>query len=163
MHRWNAELQSDRISEHGVKRDANTGFMKGCGFEMNLKDQMNGVQHVGVPTNDIEITIKFYEALGFKIAFQTVNEAANEKVAFLKLGNLVIETYENKAAKMESGAIDHVAIDVKDVEKVHELVTAAGLNTTNDEVHFLPFWENGVKFFTIEGPNKEKVEFSQYL
>ena len=49
------------------------------------------------------------------------------------------------------------------VEKVHELVTAAGLNTTNDEVHFLPFWENGVKFFTIEGPNKEKVEFSQYL
>ena len=119
---------------------------------MNLKDQMNGIQHVGVPTNDIETTIKFYEALGFEIAFQTVNEAANEKVAFLKLGNLVIETYENKAAKMESGAIDHV-----------ELVTAAGLNTTNDEVHFLPFWENGVKFFTIEGPNKEKVEFSQYL
>ena len=34
---------------------------------------------------------------------------------------------------------------------------------TNDIVHFLPFWENGVKFFTIEGPNKEKVEFSQYL
>ena len=45
---------------------------------MNLKDQMNGVQHVGVPTNDIETTIKFYEALGFKIAFQTVNEAAIE-------------------------------------------------------------------------------------
>ena len=22
---------------------------------------------------------------------------------------------------------------------------------TNDIVHFLPFWENGVKFFTIEG------------
>ena len=34
---------------------------------------------------------------------------------------------------------------------------------TNDIVHFLHFWENGVKFFTIEGPNKEKVEFSQYL
>lgn len=34
---------------------------------------------------------------------------------------------------------------------------------TNDLVHFLPFWENGVKFFTIEEPNKEKVEFSQYL
>ena len=33
---------------------------------------------------------------------------------------------------------------------------------TNDIVHFLPFWENGVKFFTIERPNKEKVEFSTY-
>ena len=34
-------------------------FMKGWGFEMNLKDQMNGVQHVGVPTNDIETTLNF--------------------------------------------------------------------------------------------------------
>ena len=52
---------------------------------------------------------------------------------------------------------------VKDIEKVYEMINQAGLNTTNDTVHFLPFWENGVKFFTIEGPNKEKVEFSQYL
>ena len=49
------------------------------------------------------------------------------------------------------------------IEKVYELIGEAGLNTTKDTVHFLPFWENGVKFFTIEGPNKEKVEFSQYL
>ena len=56
---------------------------------MNLKEQMNGVPHVGIPTNDIETTIKFYKALGFEVAFQTINEAADEKVAFLKLGNLV--------------------------------------------------------------------------
>ena len=83
-----------------------------------LREQLNGIQHVGIPTNDIEATIKFYGKLGFEVALQTVNEEANEKVAFLKLNNLVIETYENKAAKMESGAIDHVAIDVKDIEKV---------------------------------------------
>ena len=35
--------------------------------------------------------------------------------------------------------------------------------TAFGEIHFLPFWDNGVHFFTIEGPNKEKVEFSQYL
>ena len=128
-----------------------------------LKEQLNGIQHVGIPTNDIETTIEFYGKLGFVTALQTVNEAANEKVAFLKLNNLVIETYENKAAKMESGAIDHVAIDVKDIEKVYELINHAGLNTTRDTIHFLPFWENGVRFFTIEGPNKEKIEFSQYL
>ena len=116
-----------------------------------------------IPTNDIEMTIAFYEKLGFEIAFRTVNEAADEKVAFLKLGTLVIETYENKAAALKPGAIDHVAIDVKNIEKVHEMITGTGLNTTQDEVHFLPFWENGVRFFTIEGPNKEKVEFSQYL
>ena len=132
-------------------------------MEMNLKEQLNGVQHIGIPTNDIEKTIEFYQKLGFEIAFQTVNEEANEKVVFLKLHTLVIETYENKAAVMQSGAIDHIAIDVKDIEKVYAMINQAGLNSTQDTIHFLPFWENGVKFFTIEGPNKEKVEFSQYL
>lgn len=130
---------------------------------MELREQLNGIQHIGIPTNDIEITIGFYEKLGFEVALRTVNEEANEKVAFLKRNTLVIETYENKTAKMEHGAIDHVAIDVKDIEKVYELINKAGLNSTEDEIHFLPFWENGVRFFTIEGPNKEKVEFSQYL
>ena len=132
-------------------------------MEMNLREQLNGVQHIGIPTNDIEKTMEFYQKLGFEIAFQTVNEEANEKVAFLKLYTLVIETYENKAAAMLAGAVDHIAIDVKDIEKVYAMVNQAGLNSTQDAIHFLPFWENGVKFFTIEGPNKEKVEFSQYL
>lgn len=132
-------------------------------MEMNLREQLNGVQHIGIPTNDIENTIEFYQKLGFEIAFQTVNEEANEKVVFLKLHTLVIETYENKAAVMQSGAINYIAIDVKDIEKVYAMINQAGLNSTQDTVHFLPFWENGVKFFTIEGPNKEKVEFSQYL
>ena len=77
----------------------------------------------------------------------------------------------------------HIHTDVKDIEKVYAMINQAGLNSTQDTVHFLPFWtndsvkhsiydittfgemfwENGVKFFTIEGPNKEKVEFSQYL
>lgn len=129
----------------------------------DLREQLNGIQHIGIPTNDIEETITFYEKLGFEVALRTVNEEAGEQVVFLKLQSLVIETYENKAARLEAGAIDHVAIDVKDIEKVYQLVHAAGLNTTQDTIHFLPFWENGVRFFTIEGPNKEKVEFSQYL
>lgn len=128
---------------------------------MSLKEQLNGLQHIGVPTKNIEETIEFYGKLGFEIAFQTVNDGG--KVAFLKMENLVIETYENEDATMKSGAVDHIALDVKDIEKVYELINQEGLNTTQDTVHFLSFWENGVKFFTIEGPNKEKVEFSQYL
>ena len=55
------------------------------------------------------------------------------------------------------------SISIKDIEEIYQYVNEVGLNTTQDSIHFLPFWENGVKFFTIEGPNKEKVEFSQYL
>lgn len=127
---------------------------------MDLKTYTTGIQHIGIPTNDIEKTIAFYQKLGFEIALQTVNEEADEKVAFLELETLVIETYENKAAKMESGAIDHVAINVKDIEEVYRYIEAEKMNTTKDTIHFLPFWDNGVRFFTIEGPNKEKVEFT---
>lgn len=130
---------------------------------MDLKNYSTGIQHIGIPTNDIEKTIAFYKELGFETALQTINKEADEKVAFLKLKTLVIETYENKAAKFESGAIDHLAIDVNDIEEVYQYISKKKLNTTNDTIHFLPFWKNGVRFFTIEGPNMEKIEFSQYL
>ena len=84
---------------------------------MNIKGFTTGVQHIGIPTNDINKTIEFYEALGFNIAYRTVNGA--EEVAFLQLHNLMIETYQNYQAKMEYGAIDHIAIDVKNIEDLH--------------------------------------------
>ena len=130
---------------------------------MDLKNYSTGIQHIGIPTNDIEKTIAFYKELGFETALQTINKEADEKVAFLKLKTLVIETYENKAAKLESGAIDQVAVNVNNIEEVYQYIREKKLNTTNDTIHFLPFWENGVRIFTIEGPNMEKIEFSQYL
>ena len=60
-------------------------------MNMNLKEQLNGIQHIGIPTNDIEATVRFYETLGFEAALRTVNEEADEKVAFMKLNTLVIE------------------------------------------------------------------------
>ena len=128
---------------------------------MSLQEQINGLQHIGVPARNMEETITFYEKLGFETAFETVNDG--NRVVFLKFASLVIETYESRDTAMKSGAIDHIALDVKDIEKTYELINQEGLNTTKDTIHFLPFWENGVKFFTIEGQNKEKVEFSQYL
>lgn len=130
---------------------------------MDIKENATGIQHIGIPTNNIDTTITFYETLGFSVVLRTVNEEANEQVAFLQLGNLMIETYENHQVAMQSGAIDHIAIDVKDIASVLEFVNAKGLNNTNDVIHFIPFWENGVKFFKIEGPNKEMIEFSQIL
>ena len=143
---------------------------------MNIKGFTTGVQHIGIPTNNINKTIEFYEALGFNIAFHTVN--GTEEVAFLQLHNLMIETFQNHQAKMEYGAIDHIAIDVKNIEELFDEIkiladkakaeaedasTAPLLMMLDEQVNGLPFWENGVKFFTIEGPNKEKIEFCERL
>ncbi len=130
---------------------------------MSMDNNFTGIQHIGIPTNDIEATIAFYQKLGFIPVLRTVNEQANEKVAFLRLHNLNIETYENKAAEMKTGAIDHIAINCVSIEDAFSYINKEGLNTTSDTIHFLPFWEHGVRFFAIEGPNCEKIEFSQFL
>lgn len=87
---------------------------------MEIKDFCTGIQHIGIPTNDIKATIAFYEQLGFQVVFQTINQG--ESVAFLQLGNLVIETYESKSAVMQAGAIDHIALDVKDIDTLYEVM-----------------------------------------
>ena len=108
-----------------------------------IAESINGLQHIGLPTNDLEKTVAFYEGLGFSVALRTVNEAAGEQVAFLQLKELMIEAYQTSRAAGRAGAVDHIALD--------------------DAVRFLPFWARGVRFFTILGPNGEKVEFSQKL
>lgn len=143
---------------------------------MEIKDFTIGVQHIGIPTNDIKKTIEFFQLLGFDIAFRTIN--GPEEVAFLQLHNLVIENYQNHQAKMEYGAIDHIAIDVKNIDALFEEVKAKAIEAEkvatekqatslfrmlDTQVNGLPFWEKGVKFFTIEGPNKEKIEFCERL
>lgn len=126
-----------------------------------MKDYATGIQHVGIPTKDMDATKKFYEDLGFEAAFETVNDEA--RVCFLKMYNLVMEVYESEDAAGKIGAIEHVAIDVTDIEQVYKEICDKNMNTLQDEIHFLPFWDNGVRFFTIKGPNEEKIDFSQFL
>lgn len=128
---------------------------------MEIKDFCTGIQHIGIPTNDIRETIRFYEQLGFRVILATDNNG--ESVAFLQMQNLVIETYENKTAAMQPGAIDHIAVDVKNIDALFELVKSMNLQLLDAQVNGLPFWEKGVKFFTIMGPNREKIEFCERI
>ena len=117
---------------------------------MKIKDFTTGVQHIGIPTNDINKTIEFYHALGFETALRTVN--GTEEVAFLQLHNLIIETYQNHQAKMEYGAIDHIAIDVKNIEDLFLVVKEAGtFKMLDQQVNGLPFWEKRRKVLHHRG------------
>lgn len=130
---------------------------------MAFSSLLNGIQHVGIPTNNLDRTADFYHALGFETVLETDNNAAHERVAFLKLGNLMIETYENHCAVGSAGALDHIALDVNDIKSAFLMAKASGLKLLDTEIQSLPFWERGVRFFTVEGPNMEKVEFCQKL
>lgn len=130
---------------------------------MYFNKWITGVQHVAVPTNDLEKTIEFYHSLGFTTALETYNEAAKHRAVFLQLGNLIIESYENGCAAGHPGAIDHIALNTTDIEATYALAKKLNLHMLNEGIRFLPFWENGIRFFTIEGPNAEKIEFCQKL
>ncbi|AOR24961.1 VOC family protein [Clostridium taeniosporum] len=119
--------------------------------------------HIGIPTKDIEKTKKFYNSLGFKTLMETFNEEAKEKVAFLQLNDMVLETYETLNVAGKSGAVDHIAISVNNIEDLFNEIKSRDYYLLHDSIQYLPFWDNGVKFFMIKGPSEEKIEFCQKL
>lgn len=127
---------------------------------MEWKQNFKGLQHIGIPTNDMDSTIEFYQKIGFEIAHEAKD--GEVRVVFLQYGDLVLETYENGQAALRDGAVDHVAFNVADIEEAYKFITGFGIKILT-EITFLSFWQNGVKFFIAEGPNKERLEFAQYL
>ncbi|HAF85374.1 MAG TPA: glyoxalase/bleomycin resistance/extradiol dioxygenase family protein [Sphaerochaeta sp.] len=128
---------------------------------MGIASYVTGLQHIGIPTNNLDSTLAFYQSLGFEKQYGTNNKG--EEVAFLLQKQVMIETYQNYQGAMAPGSIDHIALDVSDIEAVYAEVGKLGYPTLEDGIQGLPFWKHGVRFFTIEGPNKEKIEFSQML
>ena len=130
---------------------------------MTLKELCTGIQHIGIPTGNMGATLVFYKELGFEIVHSNTIPDTTNQVFFLQLHNIVIEAYEDDNPAMVYGAIEHIALDVSDIEETYQMICDKNLNTLNDTIHNLPFWDKGIKYFIIEGPNKEKVEFNQIV
>ena len=127
---------------------------------MNIAAHATGLQHIGIPTQDIQASERFYTGLGFKVAHR--NRAGSGNVVFLRLGDLVVEIWEGDVTG-RTGAVDHIAINVTDIDAVFRTLSEAGCAAIEGGVQSLPFWERGVRYFTILGPNAEKLEFIQIL
>ena len=127
---------------------------------MEWAENFKGLQHIGIPTNDMDKTVEFYKKIGFEEAHETKD--GDVRVVFLKLRDLILETYENKEAALCDGAVDHIAFDVVDIEEAYKFITGLQIKILT-EITFLPFWEKGVKFFIAQGPNLERLEFAQHI
>ena len=49
------------------------------------------------------------------------------------------------------------------IEEMYKKICENGYEVITDGIEQLPFWDNGVKFFMIKGPNEERIEFCQKL
>ena len=130
---------------------------------MDFKVNITGLQHIGIQTERFQTTVKFYESLGFCGVLRTEVSEYHQPVSFLNNGNLIMEVYGCEKTSSEVGVIDHIALNVIDIDAAFEDKKEMGLVLQEDQIGFLPFWDNGIRYFTVFGPNNEKVEFCQRL
>ena len=65
---------------------------------------------------------------------------------------------------MTAGAINHWAFDTPDIEAAFENAKELGLKFKDTEIqHIDSFWEHGIRFFNVYGPNGETIEFCQIV
>jgi lactoylglutathione lyase len=139
---------------------------------MLLEGNLRGLQHLGLPVTSLEQSKAFYARLGFVEVMRTDLPGSSEgiQVAMMQHEGFVIELYQleleerQEIGRRPDGHIDHIALDVVDIERAYVEIRAAGLEILEENAPvFLPFWDHGVRFFTIRGPDGEKVEFNQIL
>ncbi len=136
-----------------------------------MKLTINHIQHIGVPVTDIKISEAFYAMLGFKNVMQSSFDHGREKgtVVMMQLHAMIIELYQLPEAALEeikergNGHIDHIAFDVDDIDDTFKQLKEASFNILEAAPVFLPFWNNGCKYFNITGPDGERLEFNQIL
>ncbi len=81
----------------------------------------------------------------------------------MKFGNLVIETWEGDSTG-HSGAINHFSLNTTDIDKAFEIIKAGKFELIDSNIQSIKtFWDNGIRYFNILGPNKEIIEFCQIL
>lgn len=128
---------------------------------MEIKDFINGLQHVGIPTEKMLQSITFYQQLGFKLVNQEIQPNGGG-VAFLENNDFIVELYEQKNLDGHTGVIDHIALQVsEEIDTLFEMIQAKDYPVLSEGIETLAYWNKGISFFIIEGPNKEKIEFCE--
>ena len=131
-----------------------------------MKDSTVSIAHLGIPVSDMEKSCQFYHLLGFQISEQhkLESEGTVTWVTFLKMGSVTLELYCSDSITVADrvGAIDHFAITTRSVEKTMSELGNCKIPVVEGPT-ILPFGKSGVKYIVIEGPDKEKIEFDEYL
>jgi catechol 2,3-dioxygenase-like lactoylglutathione lyase family enzyme len=150
-------------------------------FELNERNDLNsarrtnnlgGWSHLGIPVTDINRSIQFYNQFGFRIMMEAavpVGDGREVKITIVEKGGLYLEFYQlldealPEIRSRKDGHVDHVAMNVKDIDKAFSELQNAGICPLEVAPVFMPCWENGVRYFMFRGPDGEKIELNQRM
>ncbi|MHC5118956.1 MAG: VOC family protein [Planctomycetota bacterium] len=136
-----------------------------------LDSNFHDIQHIGMPVTDLEKSKCFYEKLGFKNVMSKTfpHHDQTGNAAMMKRSQTVIELYQfpeselDEIRALKDGRINHIAFGVSNVDEAFNELKGAGFDIIEDAPVFLDFWEKGCKYFTVLGPEGERLEFNQIL
>ena len=134
-------------------------------------DFIHRIQHIGIPAHDLEVSIPFYERLGFENVMEAPFEfdGGYGTCVMMKNHEVIVELFQMPAKQLaeiksrSNGHVDHFAIDVTDVDHAFDTLKKAGFEILESTPTFLQFWKNGTRFFNVKGPSGEIIEFNQIL
>lgn len=122
-----------------------------------------GLAHLALYVKDYKATMDFYcNKIGFKSIWDRTTEdpvTGKCESSFLQLGNLVLEILAiEKVHYPQDGTFQHLAIEVDDLDKAYAEAKEMGLNPS--EIGVDDGVLTGSKWFMVQGPDGESVEFS---
>ena len=132
-------------------------------FNKSLAGYFDDLQHIGMPTDDLKATVAFWEKLGFKKLGEFDTDDQGNEVVFMQYNHLTLEIWTGDGAVRKTGAINHISLNTQDADAAFKAAKAEGFKLKDDEVQHLDFWDKGIKFFNIEGPNAETIEFCEIV
>ena len=134
-------------------------------------ERLGGWGHLGIPVTDMEKSKEFYRQFGFKqiMDAEIPGDDGTIKAIMIQKDDFIIELYQlvgDELAEIKTrkdGHIDHIALNVVDIEKAYEELTSTGMEVIEDAPVSLEFWDKGCTYFNVRGPDREKLEFNQII
>jgi len=120
--------------------------------------------HIGLATNDIEATVKWYiDVLGYEL-IGSFDSPKGEPIRFLRSGEIVYEIFQPIGGADAPGKLDHFSFSSEDIEADYRYCLEQGYTFEEEGIQELPtVWEKGARYFKIMSPSGEPVEFCQIL
>jgi lactoylglutathione lyase len=119
------------------------------------KGFITGLAHIGIFVKDMDVSVDFYKRLGFTL---DAEENVGVRLVFLSAGTCLIELIEIKDTARTAGVVDHIAMQVDDIEAAVARANAAGIKIETAKIGKAAIL-GGIRNVFFEGPDGEKLEF----
>jgi len=122
------------------------------------KGIIKGLSHIGIFVKDMDKSINFYKGLGFTLDNRV---SIHVELAFMSAGTCLIELIEQKDVTRFAGIVDHIAVEVDDIEAFVERAKEKGIEIDASGIVSRDIL-GGIRHLFFEGPDGERLELFEH-